>query len=598
MQSQAGDPQAPQSVADPPAEIVDASSDDEEGIAYRMEITGSAYGALRTLLEASSQLIALADRPPASLVGLERRAVGDVDRFRAALRSEGYYDAVVDYEIDTEARPVAVFLNVERGPPYQLTALEVSYAGDPADKALPRNPEALGIELNRRARGPAIVGAETTLVRLLSERGYPYPQMLERRVYIDRDAHTLAVTLHLNAGPKAVFGVLEVEGLRDVHEHYVRLVRPWIRGQLYDRRLLDRYRRDLVETNLFTSIAIEPSGPPNAAGSVPIRLSVTERDHRTFGGGLSWGTDEGFTVSAFWEHRNLFGADETFRFETEVGEIEQQVRGLFAKPRYLRNDQTLLADVTWRREDTDAFKEISLSSAVGLEREFSDIWQGKLGVSAELSRITENRDKRTLWLLGLPGSVIRDTRDDKFNAARGTRFEVGVTPYLTTGDDELLFTVSEAAGSAYLSLHPEDRIVLAGSVRLGSILGQSRAEIPASKRFYAGGGGSIRGYEFQKVGPLDAEGDPLGGRSLLELSGELRLRFGERLGIVPFVDGGTVFTDPDFTSSEEDAMRWAVGLGLRYFTVIGPIRLDLAFPLDERDDEDPFQFYISIGQAF
>jgi translocation and assembly module TamA len=587
-----------------PEDALDAGEPAAEGLPYRVEITGSAHGTLGDLLEASSQLVALADRPPASLVGLERRAVGDLERLEAVLRSEGYHDGDVDYAIDESTRPLRVTLTVSRGDPYQLESVALRYLDadgnvmDGSDQGLPTDPGMLGLEVGRRGRGPAVVAAENTALRLLTENGYPYPEKLDRRIYIDRENHTLAVELEFAPGPRAGFGPLWVEGLDEVNESYVRLVRPWIRGQPYDRRLLDRFRRDLVETNLFTSIAIAPAGPPDAYGNVPIRLNLSERDHRTFGGGLSWGTDEGFVVSTFWEHRNLFGSDETFRLEAEVGEIEQLLRGIFAKPRFLRNDQTLLADVTARREDTDAYKEVALSSAIGLEREFNEIWDGKLGVSAELSDITENRDDRTLWIFGLPGSFIRDTRDNTFNPARGTRLEMAVTPFITAGDDQLLFTVTEFGGSAYQSLHPKDRVVLAGRLNLGSILGQSRAEVPASKRFYAGGGGSIRGYEFQKVGPLDAEGDPLGGRSLLEVSGELRLRFGERLGVVPFIDGGTVFTDPDFTSTEEDAMRWAWGLGFRYFTLVGPLRVDFAFPLDQRDNEDDFQFYISIGQAF
>ena len=141
--------------------------------------------------------------------------------------------------------------------------------------------------------------------------------------------------------------------------------------------------------------------------------------------------------------------------------------------------------------------------------------------------------------------------------------------------------------------------MLAGRTRVGSIIGESRAEIPAPKRFYAGGGGSIRGYQFQKVGPLDDENDPLGGRSLLEVSVELRLRLTETLGVVPFIDGGTVFTEPDFRTEEDDTIRWAAGLGFRYFTLIGPLRLDFAVPLNKRDRiDDDFQFYVSIGQAF
>jgi len=121
-------------------------------------------------------------------------------------------------------------------------------------------------------------------------------------------------------------------------------------------------------------------------------------------------------------------------------------------------------------------------------------------------------------------------------------------------------------------------------------------DVPADERFYAGGGGSIRGYSYQSVGPLSG-GDPVGGRSLLELSTELRLRLGERFGFVGFLDGGSAFgaAFPDF----DEELLWGTGLGFRYFTAVGPLRLDFAVPLDRRHGiDDAFQVYISLGQAF
>ena len=138
--------------------------------------------------------------------------------------------------------------------------------------------------------------------------------------------------------------------------------------------------------------------------------------------------------------------------------------------------------------------------------------------------------------------------------------------------------------------------MLSARTRIGSIIGQETDELPANKRFYSGGGGSVRGYEFQSIGPEDDKGDPTGGRSVLEVSGEVRLRVTEDIGLVPFIDGGTVSEQPfpDF----DERFLWAGGLGLRYFTGIGPLRLDVAFPINGRDSDDIFQFYISLGQAF
>ena len=172
-----------------------------------------------------------------------------------------------------------------------------------------------------------------------------------------------------------------------------------------------------------------------------------------------------------------------------------------------------------------------------------------------------------------------------------------MSPFFGTLDETISFLVTEANGSHYLSLDPEDGVVLASRLRLGTIVGESRAAVPANKRFYAGGGGSVRGFEFRRVGPLDATNDPLGGRSVIELGLETRIRITESIGAVPFLDGGNVFRDP--IPDDPARLRWAAGLGLRYFTPFGPLRFDLAFPIDRRDGvDDLFQFYLSVGQSF
>jgi len=570
----------------------------QAGIDYQVEFQGSMGGKLGDILEQSSLLVTLADRKPATLVALERRAAGDLKRLTAALKSDGYYDADVDYRIDPETDPVTVTLIISRGDPYRLESFDIVYTGDDPCENLPRDSRELGIEVNRRVRAPDVIAAEKRLEAILWERGYPFGRTTDRRRIIDRENQTMRITLTADPGPRAAFGALSVEGLDSVEESYVRRLRPWAPGDPYDRRLLDEYRRDLLDTSLFASAAISTADSLDTEGGVPIRLKLAEREQRTVGAGLSWGTDEGFKLSAFWENRNLLGEDEDLRVETRLGEIEQSLVTLFSKPRFLRNDQTLVAGGRVRREDTDAYRETNMAVGIGLERELNALWDGRLFTTLELSDITENREDRTLWLLGLPGSVVRDSRDDDMDPTGGTRLWIGAAPYLMTGDDKSTFVATEVVASAYRSLQREDRIVAAVRTRVGSIFGESRAEIPASKRFYAGGGGSVRGYQYQKVGPLDDQNDPIGGRSVMEVSGEVRFRMTEHLGLVSFLDGGTVFTNPDFSTEGDDTIRWAAGIGGRYFTIIGPIRLDIAFPINKRSVDDDYQFYISIGQAF
>ncbi len=570
----------------------------EGGIDYRVVFEGATSGRLGDLFEQSSLLVTLGDRKPATVAALERRAVGDLRRLSAVLHSDGYFDGVVDYRIDTETDPVTVTLVISRGDPYLLESFDISYVGDGDFGRLPEDASEIGIELGRRARAPDIADAEKRMERVLWERGYPFGRTVERQHVLDRAARRMRVAMTVEPGPAAGFGELSIGGVERVRENYIRRIQPWQGGQLYDRRLVDQYRQDLIDTTLFASVSIVTADALDENGNVPIRLAVEEREQRTIGGGLSWGTDEGFLLSAFWEHRNLLREDENLRVETRLGEIEQSVTTLFSKPRFIRNDQSLLARAWVKREDTDAYTETNMSIGAGLERELNETWDARGGITLELSDITENRESRRLWILGFPAAVVRDGRDDEMDPTRGTRLWIGAAPYLTEGDENHMFVGTEVNASAYKSVHRDDRIVLAGRVRAGSILGESRAEIPASKRFYAGGGGSIRGYQYQKVGPLDEENDPIGGRSVLEASAEVRFRLTETIGIVPFVDAGTVFTNPEFTSEGDDTIRWAAGIGGRYFTIIGPVRLDVAFPLNKRDVDDDFQFYVSIGQAF
>jgi len=230
-----------------------------------------------------------------------------------------------------------------------------------------------------------------------------------------------------------------------------------------------------------------------------------------------------------------------------------------------------------------------------------DNWRISAGLSFAYEIIDENadngQDEETFQLFGLPLTASRDDTDDPLDPTEGTRLQLTLTPSTGVGSESLFFLTTIAGGSAYYAIDEAKRFVLAGRTRVGSIVGEKTESLPASRRFYAGGGGSIRGYEYQLVGPLDDDVDPFGGTSLVEVGGELRVRVSEEIGVVPFVDGGTVYDDP--WPNGEETFRWAAGLGLRYFTGFGPVRLDVAFPLNPRDGVDEtFQFYVSFGQAF
>ena len=587
--------------AHPPAPQEPAVAPEEptEQVPYEVKIKGVPEDDLKDLLRRTSQLVALRDKPPSTMAGLRRRVRYDLERLRTALRSEGFYGAELAYRIDETQTPAAVEVEVDTGPVYLLADYAIDYqTGIRDDAEVPRGPDDLGLHIGMRARAPRIVEAQRELLRRLENRGYPLAKVADRTARVNHGDTTLAVELRVDPGPPARFGALGVEGLERTKQDYVRGFQAWQPGERYDRSKLEATRTDLMRTGLFASARFSHGDRVGRDGRLPVTLQLKERPHRSIGFGAGFDTSEGPSGSVFWEHRNIFGRAERLRLSVEGSPIRQAFESALRKPRFLRPDQDLLVDGTLTRRESEAFDERSLAGFVGLERDIGERWRGSLGVSAEYTETEDNEGERTFALVGTPLTLTRDTSDSLLNPTEGTRATLMTTPYFATLEDELGFVRSSLALSGYYAIDEAERYILAGRGRAGVIVGTATENIPASKRFYAGGGGSIRGYDFEKVGPLDRAGDPLGGRSLLELSLELRVRITEDIGIVPFIDGGNVYDDPYFDDGGGAPLRWAGGLGFRYFTAIGPVRLDVATPLNPRRVDDDYEFYISLGQAF
>ena len=612
----------PPSVA--PSLATPDESDGEPGrsVPYELTIVGLEDSALETLLTQVSQLAALQSRPPASLAGLRRRAEDDLERFRQALRSEGFYASRIDFRIETgapdrsddaeadsdepEEREVGdapppgsarVIVEVEAGDLILLEDYRVEYQGAPPPSAeLPLGLADLGLELGMPARAPEIVAAEARLERALKEGGHPLARILDRKAVVDYALGTMSVTVQADAGPPADFGPTRFVGLERVEEDYLQEILPWRSGERFDQRQVDAARLRLARTALFDSVVFEPAEALDDQGRLPMTIRVVEADHRSIGAGVSFSTDLGPGGEAFWEHRNLLGRNEQLRLALRGSTVEQGTDAEFRKPRFLAPGQSLLGSLALVQSDTDAFEQTSVRAFAGLERSIAAIWTVNAGVSAEFADLEDEDGQRTFIIYDAPLGIARDGSDDLLNPTRGTKLGLSVTPAVGTLEENVFFVTTNLTGSAYLKLDEAARVILAARGRIGSVVGEATDILPANRRLYAGGGGSVRGFAFQEVGPLDDDDDPLGGRSVIELGGEVRLRVTEDIGVVPFVEGGIVGDTPlpDF----EERFLWAIGLGLRYFTAVGPLRLDVAFPVNGRDSDDFFQFYVSLGQAF
>jgi translocation and assembly module TamA len=588
-------PEAPaQAEVEPTPEGAAPSS---EVVPYRLTIEGVADGALRDLLNEVSETRRLIDRPPPSLARLRRRAEDDRARLDQALRSQGYYNAKIDLSIDSAAKPVNVVFKVDPGPRYRLRDVAIEVTPPETDLPLPGVAE-LGIAPGTPAVPQTILDAETRLVELAKARGYALAEAGERRALVDHDADAMDLTLRLNAGPPVRFGEIEVTGLQQVQPDFVERRLPWQPGELITAERLEAGQRALREANLFNTIAVRLGEKPDAAGRVPVTVVLTERKHRSIEAGVRYQTDEGPGGNLAWEHRNFFGRGERVRTELDASAIAGFLTGSFRKPDVWIRDLALISEAQLAFENPDAYESESARARVGLERQFREGLTLAGGVAFRAERVQEANSGRdeTFGLVSLPLLFKWDRSDDLLDPSRGGRLSLDNEPFVDTFGNDLVFNKTKLEYSHYLTVWQTPRVVLAGRSAVGTLFGAERADVPANLRFYAGGGGSVRGFAYQTAGELDGEHDPIGGRSLFEVSGEVRARVTDRIGVVAFVDAGTAFTStlPDF----DDELRIGVGPGIRYFSPIGPFRVDVGFPVNPRDSDDAFQLYISLGQAF
>lgn len=569
-------------------------------------------GALEKKLKAASSLIGDVKKVPSGTVGLLSRARDDQQRLIGTLYQEGHYGGTVSFlvngtsydrvPIDTNLRggePAEVVINVDPGPLF--TFGQISIKG--ADGQSPP-PEKFGLVSGKPARSSLILKAEKKLVDDWRDRGHPFAKAAKRRIKANHASRQLNVAITIIAGPQANFGVVDVRGARDVDPAFIARQTAIPVGALYDPRMVRRAEKRLRELQVFDSIVISEADRLASDGSIPILVTVNERKPRVIGAGITASNTDGIGLEAYWMHRNLFGSGERLRFEGSINRIgeasdidELGYRGamLFSKPGFGGPATTLNSKFVVEQEVPDAFRKRAVSGAVGITHDFTDKLSASIGTEVEYAKIRDVTGEETFLLAGVPLKFEYDTRDSTLDPTRGIRTSATFEP-IYDFENSRGFFIGKSALSAYKSVGPAKRVVLAGRVAGGTVQGADLTDIPADRRFYAGGGGSIRGYAYQAASPRVANGDLLGGRSFVETSLEVRFKITEKIGLVPFIDAGGAFTTAQPSTGNDFFV--GAGLGLRYLTPVGPLRLDVAVPLDDIPNEPDFGIYVGLGQAF
>ena len=614
-----------------PVEFADAETDQEMvEIRYGVTITG--------LENADAEVdTSLADRftgfsaleggggEASNLAQLRARLTEDSKLIEAILASEGWYAAEVSTRIDRsdlpDGQPLDAVIEVIPGARYTFAQINVDAQPTvPADLITDTMP----LEVGEPIRAESVRGAEALVAVTLPEEGYPFAEIGLRDILLDPVTEDGVYTLPVSTGPRARFGGFTTTGNTAFDAEHVELLARFERGELYDSRMVDDLRQALIATGLLSTASIVPekTGEQLEDGTEFVTIAVDQNASppRTLAGSAGFGTGQGVRVTGSWSHRNLFPPEGALIAEVVAGTQEQGAGVTFRRSNAGRRDRTFTAVAEALRSDYEAFEAFTGRLAARISYDSTPLWQKTLSyaygvqligtVEDDFNVATQEREDRTFFIGGLTGQVGIDRSNSLLNPTRGFRITALVEPEGSLQDGFTPYVRARVDGSAYYNLG--ESFVLAGRLAAGSIQGIDRFDLAPSRRFYAGGGGSVRGFAFQQLGPQSVEPNPnfdvtdpdetaepfimrpIGGRSFNEAAFEVRYRWGD-FGVVGFVDAGQVY---ESTTPDGSDLRFGAGIGGRFYTNFGPFRVDLATPIDRREGEALINVYVSIGQAF
>ena len=583
------------------------STDASGNLRYTVHVEGlSSVGSAEDLLKAFRQQSTLeAERKkPANAAQIGRRANADADLLSQLLRSQGYYDAMVEPRTERADDTLSVILTAEPGEQYRFASVELpglESAGP--DEAKLR--DSFAVKAGDPVIAQDVIAAGLALTQALGEEGFAEAKLGEQQVEVNHQTRLATLVLPVTPGPVARFGAIHVSGKPPFSVHHVGLIARFKAGDQFQRSKIDDLRRALIATTLVANADIKVV-PVQGGRVVDLDVRLEPAPSHTIAGDVGYGTGQGALIEGSWTDRNFFNPEGALTLRGILGSKEQLAGIQFRRSNFRMRDQTLNLQLSGSHQKFDAYEAKTILLAGNIERQSNFIWQ-KLwtwSYGAQLLATDERgvftpagiKDTRKFFIAAIPLTLGYDGSDSLLDPTRGFRLSGWISPEYSGHGKSLTYARTQIDASAY---HPvADRMVVAGRIRLGTIVGANDFDIAPSRRFYSGGGGSVRGYGYQQLGPKDMEGDPIGGRGLAEFAIETRIRlkqFGGNFGIVPFFDGGSLSTEamPDFKD-----WRFAAGAGVRYYSLFGPIRVDVGIPLNRQKGDGPFAVTVSLGQAF
>jgi translocation and assembly module TamA len=618
---------------------------------YRIELAPTGNGALDATLKATSQLVTLRTSGPVGPFGLIARARGDVPRLTTVLESFGYYQSSVSITInglaldeprlgDTlgalpKGQDASCHVSFQLGPLYHLGTIRIEGAVPDSARG------SLELSSGQAAIATDVLAGGARLLTALQNQGYAFAKVNPPVAAEDPHQHVLNLTFQVVTGPHVEIGDIRFEGLKRVQERLVRRRLLLHSGEPYSALAVERARQDLLKLGVFAAVSVRLGNAADSAGRVPITFQMEERPRHAVSLSGAYSSDLGGSAGVTWSDRNVRGNAEQLNLSatvinlggTATTGIGYDTSAKYIIPEFAHRDQSLQFAVGAIKQSLQAYDQRAVTSGVTLSRKLSTVWTASIGISAVHETILQEGITQVYTLYALPLGILYDSTDlpsPLLDATHGLRASLTFAPTLSHGQGDTTFLVTQFSIADYLDLGhllraEAGRSVLALRAILASAFGATESvqtvdgvsvrvpDLPPDQRLYAGGSGTVRGYRYQSVGPEFPDGNPVGGTALSALSVEFRQRIGRTFGAALFADAGSVGETlrplsglvhggrcSSGTTSESTTSCWAVGVGagVRYYTPIGVLRFDLAVPTYRRPNDDRFEVYIGLGQAF
>jgi len=629
-----------------------ASASAADTLPYAVSVAPTGQGDIDSALSSSSSLAALQKTKAIGSYALVGRIRGDYDRMQTATESFGYYAPTVTITVSVQgakgaATPsdsrqgndatladwlgklpdgtkLAIRIQTKLGPQFHIGTIGIERAPDAVTKPAPPpgtsppvvltapQAKAFGLKSGSPAVASTVLAAQGNLQQELLEEGHALATVSAPVAYLKPQTQTLDLVFKVNIGPRVNIGTIKFDGLTKMHAAFLRRRLTIAPGELYQPSKIEAARQDLAAVGVFSDVGVHGADQLAPDGTMPLDFTFHEGKRHTVGAEAGYSTDLGGRAGVNWTHHNLFGNAEQLRLAallTGLGGSAQQGIGYdvyadLQKPDFPGRRQTFDVRVEGVRQLFYSYRQTAILLRGGITRPIGRLWNVSYGLSAEQEKIEQFGTTNDYTILGVPLGGTLDTTHTPTPidpATHGVRVSLNATPSVSLGGGTSFFTILQASASTYfdlanLGISRKGRSVIAVRGIVASVQGASTFAIPPDQRLYAGGSATVRGFRYQGVGPQFAGTKyAVGGTSMDAGSVEFRQRFLKSFGAAAFLDAGQVGTG---SRPGQGTLRVGTGAGVRYYTPIGPVRLDVAVPINRPDRGDKWELYIGLGETF